>query len=58
MKFLFLTQGQPDACLQAIMEQQARQHEVVCLDLALGQWDGVLDQVVAADQVISWLEEP
>ena len=57
MKLLYITQGLPDACLQALIDQQSTQHEVSLADLAQGNWDKLLDQVAAADQVISWMRE-
>jgi len=55
MKILYLLRGETDDTLDAFIEEHRKEHTVTVLEVkSLEDYDGLIDQVFAADKVISW----
>ena len=55
MKILYLLRQDPDETTQKIMDIQARDNEVVKIDIRSEKdYDRVVEEIVNSDRVISW----
>lgn len=55
MKILYLVRNEGSDTLDAFIQEHRKEHEVTVLRVRdLQDYDGLIDQLFAADKVISW----